>query len=88
MDTWETVHAGDIVLGHDGQSYGVQTVVHGDPRGPVVTLVRHGQITGPAQPPRGTPITVLQRSDMAAEAAAFHVLEAAGFGPELLRETL
>lgn len=87
MDTWETVHAGDIVLGHDRQSYGVQAIVHGDPRGPVVTLIRHGQVTGPAQPPPGTLITVLQHSDVSTEAAAFQILEAAGLDPVLVGET-
>lgn len=86
-DTWESVHVGDVVRGHDGQTYGVASIHVGDPRGPVVTLFRHGAVIGPAQPPPGTPIEILQRADSAAEARAFGILAAAGLGPELLGET-
>lgn len=87
MDTWDGVHAGDVVLGHDGQTYGVVSVVHTVPGGPVVTLTRHGLTVGPAQPPPGAPITVLQRADATAEARAFTVLATAGLNPELIRES-
>lgn len=88
MSSWDTVHAGDTVLGHDGQEYGVLDIVHGDPRGPVVTLTRFGATVGPAQPPPGTPITVLSHTDMTAEATAFAALAGAGLAPQLIRETI
>jgi hypothetical protein len=86
MDTWDGVHAGDVVLGHDGQTYGI-VGAHAAPGGPVITLFRHGVITGPAQVPHGTPVTVLQRADNAAEARAFAVLAAAGLNPEVIGES-
>lgn len=86
MDTWDDVHAGDVVLGHDGQTYGV-VAVHVAPGGPVITLFRHGAIAGPAQVPHGTPVTVLQRADTAAEARAFAVLATARLNPEVIGES-
>lgn len=84
-DTWDTVHAGDIVLGHDRNVWGVASVAP-HPAGPVVTLVRHGErIT--AQPPTGTPITVVERADLTDEARAFEALSAAGLNPEILWES-
>jgi hypothetical protein len=88
VTTWEEVHAGDVVLGHDGQVWGVAAVVPGSPAGPIVTLTRHGVTTGPAQPPPGTPITILERADSAAEARAFGALSAAGLGPQLIEERI
>lgn len=86
MTTWEDARAGSIVLGYDGNTYGVtEHVPH--PAGPIVTLVRYGVRTGPAQPPPLTPITIVEPADMTAEANAFAVLSAAGLAPELLRET-
>lgn len=83
MTTYEQVHAGDIVLGHDGELWGVA----GIDRAPklAVTLVRHGHsVTG--YPPPGTPITVVQAADVRAEAWAADVLIGA-FGPiEILGE--
>lgn len=88
MNVWEDVHAGDVVLGHDGQIWGVAAVVLGSPAGPIVTLTRHGVTTGPAQPPPGTPITILEHADSSAEARAFGVLSAAGLWPELIEERI
>jgi hypothetical protein len=85
--TWEQVHAGDVVLGHDGQTYGVADIAPAAPGGPIVTLYRHGARVGPAQPPPGTPIVVVRRADTSAEAHAFSVLAAAGVGPEVIRES-
>lgn len=75
MDTYESVHVGDIVLGHDGQEWGVAAIW----RKPLsVTLTRYGQtVTG--YPPAGTPVTVLSRADTIEEARAYEVL-AASFG--------
>lgn len=81
--TWEQVHVGDVVLGHDGLTYGVAGVAPG----PIITLYRHGQISGPAQVPPGTPVTILQRADTAAEARAFAILAEAGLNPQIIRET-
>jgi hypothetical protein len=87
-DTWESVHTGDVVLGHDGQTYGVVDIQFDDPRGPIVLLYRHGQTVGPAQPPPGTPITVIKRADTTMEAQAFSVLQAAELTPQVIRETM
>lgn len=88
MAVWEDAHAGSVVLGHDGTTYRVVEFVR-DPRGPIVTLqsLATGARVGPAQPPPGTPITIMQQADMDAEARAFATLADAGLGPELLRET-
>lgn len=86
MDTWESVHVGDVVLGHDGLTYGVAGIKHGNPAGPIITLFRYGQTIGPSQPPPGTPITVLQRADVTAEARAFAALAECGIAAELIGE--
>jgi hypothetical protein len=84
---WEDVNAGDVVLGHDRETYGVTDVQLGHPYGPIVTLYRLGLTVGPAQPPYGTPIYVVERADVSAEAAAFDVLQQAGLGPAVIRES-
>lgn len=71
MDTYESVHTGDVVLGHDGQEWGVKQIL----REPslAVTLTRHGaEVTG--YPPAGTAVTVLSRADTIEETRAFAVL--------------
>ncbi len=83
-DTWDTVHTGDVVLGHDQLEYGVAGI-EPSPAGPIVTITRYGQ-RSIAQPPPGTPITVLARADMSAEAQAFAILAGAGLGPVVVRE--
>lgn len=85
MTTWDQVHAGDIVLGHDGNAWGVASVAP-HPAGPVVEIVRHGE-TLRAQPPVGTPITVIEAADVATEAQVFGMFERAGLGPEILWES-
>lgn len=84
MATYEEVHTGDHVLGHDGDLWGVAAIEH-VPR-IAVTLVKPGhRVTG--YPPAGTPVTIVARSDIAAEAAAWQVL-AAAFGPiEIVSES-
>ncbi len=84
MAGYEQVHAGDIVLGHDSDLWGVESI---DRSGPqiAVTLVKHGhRITG--YPPAGTEVTVVQPADVTQEAAAAGVLIAAGFAVEILGE--
>lgn len=83
--TWDVVHAGEVVRGHDGNDWGVETI---DQRGGLlgVTLVRHGQrITG--WPTPDTPILVVQRCDTIAEAQAWQALAAAGLAPEVIHES-
>jgi hypothetical protein len=84
MAGYEQVHAGDIVLGHDRELWGVESIDHVPQL--AVTLVRHGvRVTG--YPPPGTQITVVEAVDTSAEAAACDVLLAAGLGPvEILGE--
>jgi len=75
--TYEEVHAGDHVLGHDRDLWGVEAIVH-TPR-LAVTLVKPGhRVTG--YPPPGTQVTIVHRSDVGPEAAAWQVL-AAALGP-------
>ena len=89
MDTYETVHAGDVVLGGDGQEWGVEEIERrpGDLVSPIrVTLTRFGQrATG--YPPAGTPVTVLSRADTIEEARAYAVLQKAFGDIELVGET-
>lgn len=85
--TWEATHAGDIVLGHDNQAWGVVELTLGDPRGPVVTLTRYGQQLV-AQPPPGTPITVISPVHTDQEARAFAALFDAGLNPQVIRESV
>jgi hypothetical protein len=78
-----TVHAGDVVLGHDNELWGVARIE----REPelVVELVKHGaRVVG--RPPAGTPVTVVQHPHVSAEREAAGVLLAAGFGVELISE--
>jgi hypothetical protein len=81
--TYEEVHAGDHVLGHDGDIWGVAEIEH-VPR-IAVTLVKPGcRVTG--YPPAGTPVTIVARSDVTAEHAAAGVLIAAGFNIDIISE--
>lgn len=77
VSTYEQVHAGDVVLGHDGNAWGVEQIVHDDGV-TVVTLVRHGErVTG--RPPAGTEVTVLAPADVRAEGwAAQQLIDAFG----------
>lgn len=82
--TWAVVHAGEVVRGHDGNDWGVETIDRRD--GLAVTLVRHGQrITG--RPTPETPILVVQRCDTTAEAQAWQALADAGLGCDVIYET-
>lgn len=84
MAGYERVHAGDIILGHDRELWGVAEIQHA-PR-LAVTLVKHGRsVTG--YPPADTPVTVVTPAAMDAEAAAWQALTDAGLGPvEILGE--
>lgn len=86
MATYEHVHAGDVVLGHDGELWGVETI----DRTPqlAVTLVKHGQrVTG--YPPAGTAVTVVEPADVRAEAWAAQAMIDAGLGPvSIIRESI
>jgi hypothetical protein len=69
--TYEQLHAGAIVLGGDGEPWGVEQIDH-EPQ-LAVTLVRLGQrVTG--YPPLGTPVTVIDPADVRAEEWAAQVL--------------
>ena len=82
-DVYETLHVGDIVQGYDGLLWGVAGIDH-EPE-LVVTLTRHGQtLTG--RPPAGTPVTIVQRADVSAEAAAVGALLGAGYNVQLISE--
>jgi hypothetical protein len=82
MPTFEDVHAGDVVLLHDQQTWGVAAKLPGGG----VTFVRHGAVMT-AYPPVGTEATVVQAADVSAEVGAAGVLLAAGLGPiEIISE--
>lgn len=86
-DTYGTLHAGDVVQGADGQSWGVEAVAPLSPAGVQVsvTLVRNGRrVRG--LPPAAMPVVVLHRSDVSAEYAAASVLLAAGLDVDLVSE--
>lgn len=85
-DTWDDVHAGDIVRGYDGKLYGVAAIDRSHPAGPVITLRRNGEFSS-MQVPVGVPVEITARADMSAEAVAWKVLQDAGFGPEIIGET-
>ena len=83
MATYEQVHAGDIVLGHDGELWGVAAIDHAPQL--AVTLVKHGhRVVG--YPPPGTGVTVVTPVDVAAEARAAQVFIDAGLGVEIISE--
>lgn len=83
MTTYEQVHAGDHVLGYDGDVWGVAAL----DQSPVlrVEMVKPGaRLVG--YPPAGTEVVVLAAQDVSAEAAAWSVLNALGLCPEILGE--
>lgn len=84
MATYEQVHAGDVVLGHDGELWGVAEIDHAPQLR--VTLVRYDvRITG--YPPADTWCTVVTPGDIRAEAWAVDALIGAGLGPvEIISE--
>jgi hypothetical protein len=87
MAFYEQVHAGDTVLGHDGDVWGVEAISH-EPH-VAVTLVKHGgavRVTG--YPPPGTPVTIVSRADVTDEARAAQVFIDAGFDVEIVGERL
>jgi len=83
MPTYEDVHAGDLVLGHDNALWGVEHIAHAPRLG--VTLRRYGaRVTG--YPPPGTEVVIVQRADVTAEYAAAGAFLAAGFDIEIISE--
>lgn len=83
MTTYESVHAGDVVLGHDGELWGVQHIAH-EPE-LAVTLVKYGyRVTG--RPLPQTEVTIVERADVSKEFQAAELLGAA-FGIEIISET-
>lgn len=84
MPTYEDVHAGDVVLGYDSQLWGVKQVERAPQLG--VTLTRHGT-TVTAWPPPGTPVTIVERADVSAEALAAQAFIDAGIPVDLISES-
>lgn len=83
MTTYEEIHTGAVVLGHDGATWGVEQIVHE----PVlaVTLVRHGFRTTGYPPPR-TEVTVIVPADVSEEFRAAQLLGDAFGGVDLIAE--
>jgi hypothetical protein len=85
MATYEQVHAGDIVLGHDNALWGVEAITHAPQL--VVHLVKHGhRVTG--YPPPGTAVTVVTPADLTTEARAAQVFIDAGLDVEIVHESV
>lgn len=83
MTTYEDVHAGDHVLGHDREVWGVAEIDHAPALR--VVLVRPGhRVQG--WPPAGTPVTIVHHEDVSAEFRAVEALAAGGLGVELMGE--
>lgn len=83
MTTYEEVHSGAVVLGHDGALWGVEHIEHEPAL--MVTLVRPGfSMTG--YPPPGTEITVVVPADVSAEARAAGLLIEAFGSVDLIAE--
>jgi hypothetical protein len=85
--TYEDLHAGATVLGHDQNIWGVAEIDH-EPTLRVVLVKDEGRTRVVGYPPAGTPVTILSQPEVHAEAAAWQTLSAAGFGPVVVRETL
>lgn len=77
MATFEDVHAGDVVLGHDGQLWGVAAKAT-EPQLTVVLV--NGDQRLIARPPFGTHIEIIEPSDVSPEFAAWLTLTTA-LGP-------
>lgn len=89
VDTFGSLHGGDIVQGADGEQWGVEYVRRywGDDGAPPleVGLIRYGRrVTG--WPAEQEPVSVIQRADTALEAGAFQALMEAGLGPRVITE--
>jgi len=83
MATYEDVHTGDHVLGHDGAVWGVVEIDHAPALR--VVLVRPGhRVQG--WPPVGTPVTIVHHEDVTAEFRAVEALAAGGLDVELIGE--
>lgn len=83
MATYEQVHAGDLVLGHDREIWGVEAITHAPTL--AVTLTRYGtRVTG--YPPGGTEVTIVQSANVTAELSAAQALIGCGFNIEVVSE--
>lgn len=87
MDTYEVVHAGDLVLGHDREVWGVLAIAHA-PRLAVTLVKDEGRTRVTGYPPPGTEVTIVQRADVSAEEAAASLFIAAGLGLGIISEAL
>jgi hypothetical protein len=85
VDTWGSLHAGDIVLGADGQQWGVERLLRPTPGVVTVTAIRHGD-HATASMHDDLPVTVVRRADTSEEYRAAAVLLAAGLTPEVVSE--
>lgn len=84
MSTYADIHAGAVVLGHDGELWGVAEVTR-EPRF-TVTLVRGGhRVTG--YPPLETPVTIVTPADVSQEMRAAQAFVDAGFAPEIISQS-
>jgi hypothetical protein len=87
-DTWGSLHAGDVVLGNDGQEWGVEATrrtalfVSGHV---TITLVRHG-MRATAGVAAHLPVVVVRRADTSEEYRAAGALLAGGLTPEVIEE--
>jgi len=90
VTTYGELHAGDIVVGYDGEAWGVERVAALRPQGERVvrpmTLIKSGERVA-GLPAADEPVNVVHQEDTSAEAAAWGVFAYAGLVPEVLEET-
>lgn len=83
--TWATVHAGDVILGHDGAAWFVAEIDREAARGAWRVVVQLGDEAVVGYPTPWTPVFVVRRSDTAPEMHAAGALLALG-GVEIRSE--
>lgn len=81
--TWGALHAGDTIVGADGEAWGVLGTLS-EPF--AIALYRLGRTVIGYPDPSG-PVSVIRRADTDTEARAWGVLSGAGFAPEVIRES-
>jgi hypothetical protein len=83
--TYGQLHAGDVVLGADGEPWGVWRLWRYEGGQLTIVLMRgEREVTGYPRPDE--PVTVVHRCDTSAEAAAWALLAAGGLQPQVIEE--
>lgn len=85
MTIYEDVRAGDIVLGHDSDLWGVSMIEY-EPQLAITLVKDEGRTRVVGRPPAGTPVVIVERAAVEPDGAAAAALHAAGLGVELISE--